>query len=653
MSNKYKNLLSPLKIGNVVLKNRMLSPNSLPHFLQGPENYPADSIITHMANRAKNGASVVTLRGAFDPTFPPPSVDSLHFPIFNLYDYKCQNYLCQFVDAIHFYDSKAAASVWPAEPTGYSVSHGPAFSFNIAPLPGEKVSYDEEIPEKMLPKIVDQYVEQCLMLKKLGFDMASLYFAYRVPLAAKFLSPLTNKRTDQFGGSFENRARFPLMICQAVKKACGENFLIEVLMSAEEPYGGYGIEDTIAFAKLAEGYIDILHLRPGDGELSHPTGFNSRPDTAPYIHYTQAIKESGVRMVVETAGGYLDLNQCEEVIASGQTDLIAMARSWISNPDYGVKAYQGKGEDIVPCIKCNKCHVDKLYGPYLSVCSVNPLIGLEHRINNMIVPPATSNKVAVIGGGPAGMKAALVASERGHQVTLYEKTATLGGQLKHADFPSFKWPVRNFKNYLIKQVEKANIEVLLNTEATPELLRAENYDAVFTAVGSTPIIPAIPGITSSHVTVAKKVFGNETKLDKNVVIIGGGEIGVETGMYLAECGHSVIVLEMQNKLAADATPIHYREMFEAAWEQLENFTFILNAKCTSISAGKVTYTNANGEQKTIKAGSVVIAAGSKALQEAALAFYDTADKFFMVGDCQTAANIQKCMRSAFAAASRL
>ncbi|MBP2653583.1 MAG: FAD-dependent oxidoreductase [Firmicutes bacterium] len=429
--------------------------------------------------------------------------------------------------------------------------------------------------------------------------------------------------------------------------------LVEVIMSVEEPEGGYSLEDTVAFAKLAEGYIDILHLRAADGDLSHPTGFNLRPNTTPYIHYTEAVKASGVKMVVETAGGYLDLAQCEKVIASGHTDLIAMARSWISNPDFGTKAYQGKGEDVVPCIKCNKCHVDKLYGPYLSVCSVNPLIGLEHKIYDMIPLKTESKKIAVIGGGPSGMEAALVAAERGHKVTLYEKSNTLGGQLKHADYASFKWPLRDFKNYLVRQVNKVNIDVQLGIEATPEMICTENYDAVFTAMGSTPIIPKISGVAGKNVIFAENVFGNEAALDENVVVIGGGEIGVETGMHLAETGHKVVVLELQDKLAADATAIHYREMFEAAWQKLKKFSYILNARCTEISDSEVKYVNAEGIEHKIEAGSVVLAVDTRAKQAEALKYYGTANQFFMVGDCQTAANVQQCMRSAFAAASRL
>jgi len=249
------------------------------------------------------------------------------------------------------------------------------------------------------------------------------------------------------------------------------------------------------------------------------------------------------------------------------------------------------------------------------------------------------------------MEAALVAASRGHQVTLYEKSDALGGIFKTSNYPSFKWPHKDFKNYLVRQITKANVKVCLNTEATPEMLKKEEYDAVLAAVGAEPVVPDIPGISGKNVVFAQDVYGNERALSNNVVVIGGGETGVECGMYLAEKGHKVIVLEMGDALAPKSIPVHFYSMFKEAWEKLDNFKSILNARCTGINAGKVTYVDKNGTEHSIEAGSVVVAAGIKPKDALAMKFYGTGDRFYMVGNCNIAGNIQKTMRSAFSIAS--
>jgi 2,4-dienoyl-CoA reductase-like NADH-dependent reductase (Old Yellow Enzyme family)/thioredoxin reductase len=659
MSNRYRHLLSPLKIGNVVLKNRMLASNALPHFLQGPEAFPSEQVITHLANLARNGAAIVTFaewtnqaqRTSFNE-------DGKRFPMFDISDPSVQNYLSQLVDAIHFYDAKASISIMPVTPAGYGVCETPAPQppadmpdmGDMPPMFG--FGPTKELTEEMMNEMIENAIKTARFYQSLGYDMVSLHMAYRAPVLGQFLSPLTNKRTDKYGGSLENRARFPLAICQRLKEACGEDFLVEVLVSGEEK-GGTTIADTVAFAKLAEGKVDILQLRAGDGSAAHPTGFNSRQGDPITLRYAEAIKKSGAKIITAPIGGYQDLDLNEEYIASGKTDMIAMARAFICDPEYAQKAYEDRGEDVVPCIRCNKCHVPSMTGPWLSICSVNPLMGIAHKVDKMIAPLTSSKKVAIIGGGPAGMKAAIVAAGRGHKVTLYEKDDFLGGQLRHADFASFKWPLRNFKDYLARQVAKAGVEVLLGTEATPEIIKAKGYDAVLVAAGAEPNIPDIPGARGGNVWTPISVYGNEKALRERVVVVGGAQIGVETGMYLAENGHKVTVLTRQKKLAYDATPIHYIEMFREAWEGLENFSFIVKATTTNISEGKVTYVDAEGREKSIQADSVVVSAGLQPRQDEALRFYGSADRFFIIGDCRSVGNVQKCQRSAFAAASQL
>jgi 2,4-dienoyl-CoA reductase-like NADH-dependent reductase (Old Yellow Enzyme family)/thioredoxin reductase len=647
MHNRYPNLLSPLKVGNAVLKNRMTASPSRPHFIQGPEQYPSDGLISHYAKKAKNGAALVTCNGYS----PMPMPDHSHDQILDIYNGQCQHYIAQMVEAIHFYGSMASLFIVPGFPRGYDVSSG---------IPSVAIAGDgsvsvigQEIPADMLDKIADDYARQALAAKKdIGFDMAFLHMSYRGMLPARFLSPLTNKRTDEYGGCLENRARFPLMICDRIKKTCGEDFLIEVCISGIDPSpDGWTLEDTVKFAKLAEGRIDMLQLRAPEIDPNHPTGFN--PERTPFLYMAEAVKDSKAKLAVVAIAGFQDLDHSEKVIASGKADLIAMARSFICDPEYGRKAYEGRGEDVVPCIRCNKCHKSSFADPWVSVCSVNPTWGLEHRIEKMVEPPAKKMKIAVVGGGPAGMEAALIAAGRGHSVTLYEKNGILGGQLNHTEAVSFKWPLRDFKNYLVRQITKSSVNVRLSTEANAEMLDRERYEVVFAALGADPIVPFIPGAEGKDVVYAPDVYGREDSLADDVAVVGGGEIGVETGMHLAEKGHRVTLLEMQDRLAPEATPVHYYTMFMEAVKKHKNLKCILNARCTGIGRNKVAYTNVDGAWHEIKAGSVVIAVGMKARISKAMELSTAGNSFYMIGDCYRAGNVQKAMRSAFSIASML
>ena len=666
-SPKYKHLLSPLKVRNKVFKNRLVAANSLPHFLQGPETYPADSVIAHYENKAK-GAAVTTCMGINNFTTGkqlPMDADFSHFPDYNLYDSNSQNYLMHLADSIHYYDSIACMGIFVGPPSYYplmkwrEVEAPPVKPGELAPPPMREFELElipphnapEEYDKETLDKISSSYAEQAGLLQTLDYDMISIHMCYRANLPAKFFSPLTNHRTDDLGGSLENRMKFPLECLRKVREKVGKNFIVEIIWSVEDEDGGFTIDDTVEFLNAAKEYIDIVQLRAKNVDDAHPTGFELKE--MPFLEKAAYIKERVPGLIIGSVGGYHYLDSCEKALADGKIDLVYMARAFISNPDYFDILREGRADDLVPCLRCNKCHGRGPNDPFVSVCSVNPIIGLEHKIDRLILPVTKKKNVAIVGGGPAALRCAIWLDERGHKVTVYEASDKLGGAIKHSDYVSFKWPLKDYKNYLIHQCDKREgIEVKLNTKATPEMIEKAGYDVVIAALGANPLVPPIKGIDSVKVNSANDAFMNPDSLGENVVVIGGGEVGCEAAMHLAEKGHKATVIEMRDRLAADATLIHYHEMFDAAWEA-HGCDCLLGCAVTEVKAGEVCYKRADGTEGSVKADSIVVSAGMKPMKDEALAFYGTANEFYILGDCKSPATVQQANRQAFAIAHRI
>lgn len=679
---RYDALLSPLRVGDILLKNRMMSSASTPHFLQGRESYPTEKIIRHFANRAKSGAAAVTINHLHSDSFKMPgrTIDDppAHFNMYELDDPTCQNYMCQLIDAVHCYGSKV---------TGYIMSPvSPELNPMLPPPPMDGAPGDGK-PE-FLPPVHDQnkpinaeddgpmaidvnkldkayfdayiadFVQQATDIKRLGFDIVSIYACYRNQPMSRLLSPLTNHRTDEYGGSLENRARFTIELLTALRKALGKGYPIELVFSVCEPAGGYTTDDCIAFAKLCDGLVDILHLRGGEMDPQHPLGFTSREDEPePYFKemakVTEAVHAAGLKMAVGVSSGFFNVQNADDAVRSGKADLVYMARSWISNPDYGELVYAGRGEDVVPCVRCNKCHVPEGKTMFRTACTVNPVLGLEDVVEKMYPASVPARKVAVVGGGPAGMEFAKIAVERGHSVTLYEASGSLGGMLRHADYASFKWPLRQFKDYLISQMNKLGVDVKLNTRATKELLLAEGYDMVAVAVGAHPIAPPFPGKDGKNVFYGMNVYGHQDELGDTVAVIGGGEIGVETALWLCELGKKCTVLEMLPELIMDAPHAHYKNMVHNYWLREPNFSSLTGVRCTEICPDGVKYIDRDGAEKLCKADSVLLCAGAASNCDMAEELMGSAPQMAFIGDVNKFGNVQKAVREGWAAAMNI
>jgi len=669
MKNKISHLLSPVKIGDFLLKNRLVSSNSLPHFLQGPETYPSEQVINHVVNCAKNGAAIVTFgdwtnmnqRTSFNK-------DGQRYPMYMLdTDPSVENYFCQMADQVHYYSSRISFALMPftAPDPAYDVCDEPAVDLSAmrSNSPGVSTGVDfnlgtlfrrglasTQLSCDQIHEIIEMQAQRVRRYQSMGFDMCTLHFAYRATLFSRFLSPRTNHRTDGYGGSLENRARFLLELCSRIRSVCGKTFPIEIQINASEE-GGTTLSETITLSKMAQGLVDIFQFRAKTADLSHPTPYNSVLHQYPTLKDCAAVKAGGTSILCEPIGGFQDPYDMEEIIASGKADLIGSARLFIADFDYYRKIKDGRGADVVPCIRCNKCHVPSLKGEWLSICSVNPEMGIAHKLDKLIRPVTHKKRVAVIGGGPAGMRAAIYCDERGHEVTLFEASNRLGGQLKLMDAPTFKWPLVNFREYLIKQLAKSQVSVKLNTRATREMLAKEEYDAVIIAIGAQPKVPPIPG--AERCWNIFTVFGHEKELGYRCVVIGGSESGTEAGIYLAENGHDTTVLTRRRRLAPDATPIHYRETMEGYIAACPLFHSVLHATATEVGNGYVAYTDKNGQTRRIECDSVVALGGMAPLHDEAIALYGLAAETFVIGDCYEVGNLFKCNRGAYSASHQI
>lgn len=656
----YSHLLSPVTIGNVTLKNRISSPDASLHLLQGPETFPADGYRAWVIQMAKSCAYMVMSPWSNPTQRTIGMADSVRMQNFDMEDPSVSNYFSKMCDDIHFYGSKILISTIPFRlpwPQGYNLD-GQGGMF----LPGQPVEPKEALPAERMGELIENYVNYVANYKTFGYDGVSLNISM-------LIGKNRNHRTDEYGcDTPENAARLPKLLFGAIKQRLGRDFITEAYVYGEMEHI-YSKEFMAAVVKELEDVVDIVSIKEKDAATNHPTGFQFQKGQHTCFTYAKAIRDTGAKVLVGVNGGFQDPQELDGYLAEGKCDLIAMARGLFADEEYMEKCLTGRGEDIVPCIWCNKCH-GTMTPPWISFCSVNPRLGIDPMLLKTLPEGHSSKKTAVIGGGPIGMRAAIMAAQQGHQVTLFEQTDYLGGQLKHSDYVSFKWPLRDYKNYLVRQLRKNGVTVRMQTKATPELLKQEGFEAVIAATGAVPNIPAFAQDAEGKLLPGLKtcldVFGHEAELGKRVVIVGGSETGVETGMHLCELGHKVTVLTRQFELAHDASHLHaitmaivtydpedHHEIIKCAWEKYPNFRGIVHASTTAVTPTSVTYLDQDGVSHRLEADSVVICGGMKAQRDEALAFYGSAPRFFMTGDCEKVANLQAGNRSAMGKVAQL
>lgn len=692
MENKFKTLLSPYRLTDkVVLKNHLTFANGLQSLNQGPEPYPAEATITQVGEICASGASLLCFNhygsmGGGSVTDRKSGAKKASIPIYDYDDPSVHNYLCQIPAMAHMFGSKVLIRLsWPRGAGSYF--GGDARS--LFPLPKDcpvdwftlnmmhsrhltKEQMLEGISSKeMIQQVIQQIVDLAKKYKGWGYDGMD----FRVD---RYISASLNLRTDEYGGEVENRARFVYELFDAVKKQVGKDFLIQAAMPGKQDHGGcydvphgYTLEETVRFAKLVEGKVDILQLREETDTGYQRTGYCCPADN-PHntLDYCKAVKNAGVKTTLAASTGFYDPEDIERALESGSCDLIAATRAFLAEPQYTKKLYSfmitGKDRPT-PCIQCNKCH-GELNQRRLSICSVNPRVSLGHRLPPFEKKPLNLKKVAVIGGGVIGMRAACFTAERGHTVTLYEKRGRLGGKVKsYSDMFDFMWPLKRYNEWLIEELDRCGVAVKLNHEPKPEELASEGYDAIIAATGSLAIKPPVPGAEDRAIWTPEDVYENRAKLGQKVAVVGGSSIPVDVAIYLAKQGKDVVLVSRQKDLANDirlahdglheSVPKFYPELGYGCmiplYHSFDNLKVLTQAKTTAVTPKSITYVK-DGEEVTVECDSVIVAGGYRPCQEAALAYQYCAPEFYLCGDVEdTCNNLQQGNVSAFGKACLL
>ena len=640
---KYPHLMAPFSVKGLNFKNHIfLPPCALSHVTYGAPN---DLGIAYMEEKARGGAAQVTQGNVTGPG--GYGDNGGHF---NRYFTNCFTDMAFTELATSIKEHGCVAS---AEVNHAGFMAGLAENANTPPMSSMGFIRPDgvevvQMTEKMIDDAATYYAKTAKFLKDCGFQMVMVHGGHEM-LINQFMSPHFNKRTDKFGGSPENRIRFPKMVLTRIRELCGEEFPVEMRISAVDHCpDGKTLEESIFFVQECGDLMDFVHISSGCGPEKayltqevcfQPEGLN--------VQYAEAMKKAGVKPLVVDMGGIVSPQVAENILAEGKADVVAMARALMADPQLPNKIRRNQEEEIVPCLRCNHCLGSNKTVFFEAKCMVNPHMAHEHRTRT--VPPTTqSRKVLVIGGGVAGMEAAITAVDRGHQVSLIEKSDSLGGVIRFADYDSIKVQLRKYKNYLIRQVTKRQIDVRLNTEASKNIVDTLKPDAIIVATGAKPIRPQISGIDGKNVMYATEVYYHPEKTGKKVVVIGGGLVGCEVGSHLANTGHEVEILEMGPELAPEDNGFHHCGMM-AFWEDkpIHGYT---DTRVTKITDQGVWAETKNGQEILFEADTVIYSVGSRADTSVTEEMQNYCYDVVPVGDCLKSGRIVDAVGSGYHAA---
>lgn len=637
-------ILQPIEVGGQTFKNRIMFPPLT-------TGYEKNGMISEQdmgfyTRLAKGGVGYIVLGdvapiNSFSPT--PKLFDDSQIPAFKA-----------LADSVHAYGTKLGVQLFHPEYDVDAINSlfmQKKFDEMRQRLHHDMMFFTDEVSEEMLMAIIDKMCACAVRAQKAGVDVIQIHGDR---LNGCLCSTRMNHRTDKFGGSLENRVRFARMLTRAIRKAVPD-MVIDYKLSIVTPQrgkGGIDEADAVQFAQwLVEDGVDMLHV----AQANH-TG--NMADTIPpmgvqpygfFVKIAGDIKKA-VNVPVSAVGRIVDAEMAERVIESGMADMVAVGRPLLADPDWGTKIAAGKACDIRRCISCNKGCTDAIQNRQFLSCVLNAENGYENT--RSIQPAAQKKKIAVLGGGPAGLEAARVAALRGHDVTLFEKTTTLGGQLNIACVPPRKEEMRRAAQDLIHAVCNAGVHLCMGQTRTAEQLKDAGFEAVINAVGAHSAAPRIPGIDSVNVADAWKVLAGEQQVYGTVAVIGGGMVGCETAEYLAARGCKVSVIEMMDKIAAgESTTILPTLLENYKTYGVEQYP---SHKVKEFRMNAVVCENKDGAEVTIPCDYIVLAMGARSNEFDAAALEAASIPVYSIGDAAgKAADISNAIRTGYDTACQL
>ena len=649
---EFKKLFEPGKMGKVELKNRIIMAPCGTHY-SSHYGFVTEQQLAYYSERAKGGAGLIVTEGA--STRKPPRGKPGRILI---NEDKFIPGMKKLADIIHAGGAKAVMQmsshqgsmdeVDPASPSG--ISH---------PFKGWSTSIPKQariITVADLEELVAEYGEAARRIMEAGFDGVMIHGANGY-LACELLSSVFNKRTDAYGGDLKGRAKYLLDTVREVQKKTSADFPVILRLMGSDRLSktggtdGWGIEDSVELCKIVEtNGATAVNITSGSLVTPEWTGPPYYIPSACNVDITEAIKRGGVKIPIWVTGKIEEPSLAEEILRDGKADFICIGRALICDPYWPTKVKEGRIEDICPCIWDKRCIEDVVCDFSPMSCTVNPIVGKEREFQAKLPRVTKKKKVLVLGGGPGGMQAAIIAAQKGHEVTLWEKSNTLGGQLILAAIPPDKQDLGNLLTYLKVQVAKSGVKVVLKKEATPEAVEKFRPDAVIVAVGSTPFVPEIPGIKGANVFNCREVISGAKVVGKKVVVIGAGHVGCETCFFLAEKGVHVTLTFPEPAL--EVKYWMFKKYFQDKLKEY-NVKIFPQVKYTKVTRNGVGLTTREGEKIFLEADNVVLAAGSvpdKALGELLKGKYLD---FAEIGDCVKARKIREAIEEGIWAAVAL